>query len=64
VTSAAHADAPEAARSARSSTAIGGVYLVDRRPVAYTCVRRPRWPNEGAYESMGPWILMARESRS
>ena len=41
-------------------SAIGGRYLLNRRPVAYTCGRRPRWPNEGANESMGHWILMSR----
>jgi hypothetical protein len=44
-------------------SAIGGRYLLDRRPVAYTCGRRPHWPNEGANESMGHWILMARATR-
>jgi hypothetical protein len=44
--------------------AIGNRYLLDRTPVAYTCGRKPRWPNEGSNESMGHWILMARASRS
>lgn len=40
--------------------AIGNRYLLDRTPVAYTCGRKPRWPNRGANESMGHWVLMSR----
>jgi hypothetical protein len=45
-------------------SAIGARYLLDRRPVAYTCGKRPHWPSDGANASMGHWVLMARTSHS
>ena len=45
--------------------AIGNRHLLDRVPIAYTCGRKPRWPNDGANASMGHWVLMVRpEQRS
>jgi hypothetical protein len=44
--------------------AIGSRYLSNRTPEAYTCGRRPRWPNPGSDPSQGHWVLMSRPSRS